>query len=143
MKYFLYAWLIVILDWPLIAVEFIYLGIGIWVNIWCWHVVVPRLEFSPFVSIMMERADSSQKLYTSMRLWEFPDQYVVEPTDGSSGSFLAISRNDGSMNLIGGMILLASLSVVLRSGIVGISCSSSFFFFSFLCCRWTSRMQLC
>ncbi|KAG6646248.1 phosphoinositide phosphatase SAC6 [Carya illinoinensis] len=49
---------------------------------------------------MMERADSSQKLYTSMRLWEFPDQYVVEPTDGSSGSFLAISRNDGSMNLI-------------------------------------------
>lgn len=57
----------------------------------------------------MERADSSQKLYTSMRLWEFPDQYVVEPTDGSSGSFLAISRNDGSMNLIGGMILLAVL----------------------------------
>lgn len=49
---------------------------------------------------MMERADSSQKLYTRMRLWEFPDQYVVEPTDGSSGSSLAISRKDGSINLI-------------------------------------------
>lgn len=49
---------------------------------------------------MMEKADPSQKLYTRMRLWEYPDQYVVEPTDGSSGSCLAISRVDGSMNLI-------------------------------------------
>ncbi|KAH9710645.1 phosphoinositide phosphatase SAC6 [Citrus sinensis] len=49
---------------------------------------------------MMERAESGQKLYTRMRLWEFPDQFVVEPTDGSSGSALAISRADGSMNLI-------------------------------------------
>ncbi|KAJ4714067.1 Phosphoinositide phosphatase family protein [Melia azedarach] len=49
---------------------------------------------------MMERAESVQKLYTRMRLWEFPDQFVVEPTDGSSGSSLAISRADGSMSLI-------------------------------------------
>ncbi|KAH9662390.1 phosphoinositide phosphatase SAC6 [Citrus sinensis] len=49
---------------------------------------------------MMERAESGQKLYTRMRLWEFPDQFIVEPTDGSSGSALAISRADGSMNLI-------------------------------------------
>ncbi|XP_042018365.1 phosphoinositide phosphatase SAC6-like isoform X2 [Salvia splendens] len=35
-----------------------------------------------------------------MRLWEFPDQYVVEPTDGSSASLLAVSRLDGSMNLV-------------------------------------------
>lgn len=55
---------------------------------------------------MMERADSGQKLYTRMRLWEFPDQYVVEPTDGSSGSFLVISRNDGSVKLIGGPLHL-------------------------------------
>lgn len=48
----------------------------------------------------MEKADPAQKLYTRMRLWEFPDQYVVEPTDGSSGSCLAISRVDGSLNLI-------------------------------------------
>lgn len=52
-------------------------------------------------SIMMERADSVQKLYTRMRLWEFTDQYVIEPTDGSSGSSLAVSRVDGSMKLIG------------------------------------------
>ncbi|ONH97279.1 hypothetical protein PRUPE_7G181200 [Prunus persica] len=49
---------------------------------------------------MMEKADSGQKLYTRMRLWEFPDQYVIEPTDGSHGSSLAVSRVDGSMQLI-------------------------------------------
>ncbi|KAJ7944064.1 Phosphoinositide phosphatase family protein [Quillaja saponaria] len=49
---------------------------------------------------MMEKANSGQKLYTRMRLWEFPDQYVIEPTDGSSGSSLAFSRVDGSMKLI-------------------------------------------
>ncbi|XP_027346581.1 phosphoinositide phosphatase SAC6-like isoform X3 [Abrus precatorius] len=55
---------------------------------------------------MMERADSVQKLYTRMRLWEFPDQYVIEPTDGSSGSSLAVSRKDGSMKLIGSYLLV-------------------------------------
>ncbi|CAK7355540.1 unnamed protein product [Dovyalis caffra] len=48
----------------------------------------------------MERAESGQKLYTRMRLWEFPDQYVIEPTDGSSGSALAVNKADGSMCLI-------------------------------------------
>jgi hypothetical protein len=74
-------------------------------------VVVVTSGFFFGFSIMMERADSSQKLYTRMRLWEFPDQYVVEPTDGSCGSSLAISRKDGSMNLIGGLILLAILCI--------------------------------
>lgn len=36
-----------------------------------------------------------------MRLWEFPDEYVIEPTDGSSGSPLSVSRVDGSMKLLG------------------------------------------
>ncbi|KAK4790642.1 hypothetical protein SAY86_017946 [Trapa natans] len=49
---------------------------------------------------MMEKADSGQKLCTGMRLWEFPDQYIVQPTDGSSGSLLAISRSDGTLKLI-------------------------------------------
>ncbi|KAL6519560.1 Fimbrin, actin-bundling protein [Orobanche hederae] len=48
----------------------------------------------------MDKPDPSQKLYNKMRLWEFPDQYVVEPTDGSPASFLAISRLDGSMSVI-------------------------------------------
>ncbi|KAE8671451.1 Phosphoinositide phosphatase SAC7 [Hibiscus syriacus] len=30
---------------------------------------------------MMERAESCQKLYTRLRFWEFPDEYVIEPTD--------------------------------------------------------------
>ncbi|XP_057804774.1 phosphoinositide phosphatase SAC6-like [Salvia miltiorrhiza] len=50
--------------------------------------------------MMTDKIDPVQKLYTKMRLWEFPDQYVVEPTDGSSSSLLAVSRLDGSMNLI-------------------------------------------
>ena len=54
----------------------------------------------------MERADSGQKLYSRLRLWEFPDQYVIEPTDGSSGAPLAVSRKDGSMSLIGNFFCL-------------------------------------
>ncbi|XP_063948741.1 phosphoinositide phosphatase SAC7 isoform X1 [Daucus carota subsp. sativus] len=42
----------------------------------------------------------SQKLYTRMRLWEFPDQYVIEPTDATPGPCLSISRVDASLNLI-------------------------------------------
>ncbi|KAB2036455.1 hypothetical protein ERO13_D03G002500v2 [Gossypium hirsutum] len=49
---------------------------------------------------MMERAESCQKLYTRLRLWEFPDEYVIEPTDGSSASSLKINRADASMKLI-------------------------------------------
>ncbi|CAA3030495.1 phosphoinositide phosphatase SAC6-like [Olea europaea subsp. europaea] len=60
---------------------------------------------------MMEKADPAQKLYNRMRLWEFPDQYVVEPTDGSSGSFLAISRIDASINLIDEIPHCSSLRV--------------------------------
>ncbi|PWA63817.1 phosphoinositide phosphatase SAC6 [Artemisia annua] len=49
---------------------------------------------------MMAKTLNSQKLYTRMRLWEFPDQYIIEPTDGSSGSCLAVSRVNGSMTLV-------------------------------------------
>lgn len=49
---------------------------------------------------MLAKADPSQKLYTRMRLWEYSDQYVVEPSDGASGSCLAISRVDGSLTLL-------------------------------------------
>ncbi|MQM03440.1 hypothetical protein Taro_036223 [Colocasia esculenta] len=48
----------------------------------------------------MEKSDSAKKLCTKMRLWEFPDQYIIEPTDGILDSYLAVSRADGSMNLI-------------------------------------------
>ncbi|KAL9251655.1 Phosphoinositide phosphatase SAC6-like protein [Drosera capensis] len=58
----------------------------------------------------MEKAESAaaaaQKLFTRMRLWEFPDQYVIEPTDGSSGSFLSVSRADGSMKLLGSYLFV-------------------------------------
>ncbi|KAK4348011.1 hypothetical protein RND71_034350 [Anisodus tanguticus] len=72
---------------------------------------------------MMEKADSSQKLYKRMRLWEFPDEYVVEPTDGSSGSCLEISRVDGSMKLIDEIPHCSSLRVPkIRTifGVIGI-----------------------
>ncbi|KAH0696335.1 hypothetical protein KY289_013817 [Solanum tuberosum] len=72
---------------------------------------------------MMEKGDSSQKLYKRMRLWEFPDQYVVEPTDGSSGSCLEISRVDGSMKLIDEIPHCSSLRVPkirIIFGVIGI-----------------------
>ncbi|GLT70663.1 hypothetical protein SLA2020_427270, partial [Shorea laevis] len=52
---------------------------------------------------MMETAEPAQKLYTRMRLWEYPDEYLIEPIDGSHGSSLSVSRVDGSMKLIGGL----------------------------------------
>ncbi|KAM3250196.1 phosphoinositide phosphatase SAC6 [Capsicum chacoense] len=69
---------------------------------------------------MMEKGDSSQKLYKRMRLWEFPDQYVVEPTDGSSGSCLEISRVDGSMKLIDEIPHCSSLRVPKIRAIFGV-----------------------
>ncbi|XP_021753551.1 phosphoinositide phosphatase SAC7-like isoform X2 [Chenopodium quinoa] len=49
---------------------------------------------------MMGKVDAGHKLHGRMRLWEFPDEYVVEPTDGTGGSFLSVSRVDGSMKLL-------------------------------------------
>uniref|UniRef100_A0A803MYM8 SAC domain-containing protein n=1 Tax=Chenopodium quinoa TaxID=63459 RepID=A0A803MYM8_CHEQI len=50
---------------------------------------------------MMGKVDAGHKLHARMRLWEFPDEYVIEPTDGTGGSFLSVSRVDGSMKLLG------------------------------------------
>ncbi|XP_043810057.1 phosphoinositide phosphatase SAC6 isoform X3 [Manihot esculenta] len=69
---------------------------------------------------MMERAESGQKLYTRMRLWEFPDEYVIEPTDGSSSSPLAVSRVDGSMKLIDGVPECSALRVPKIKTIFGV-----------------------
>ncbi|XP_052191197.1 phosphoinositide phosphatase SAC7-like [Diospyros lotus] len=69
---------------------------------------------------MMEKADPSQKLYTRMRLWEFPDQYVIEPTDGSAGSCLTISRVDGSMKLVDDIPQSSSLRVPKIQTIFGV-----------------------
>lgn len=46
-------------------------------------------------------APPKHRLHSGLRLWEFPDQYVIEPTDGSAAPCLDISRLDGSMKLIG------------------------------------------
>lgn len=50
---------------------------------------------------MQKPMEGRHKLHSGLRLWEFPDQYVIEPTDGSGASCLDISRLDGSMKLIG------------------------------------------
>ncbi|CAH2043013.1 unnamed protein product [Thlaspi arvense] len=60
-------------------------------------VVGMLLQFSPEEAMEAPR----HKLHSGLRLWEFPDQYVIEPTDGSGASCLDISRLDGSMKLIG------------------------------------------
>ncbi|KAI3462314.1 hypothetical protein Pfo_018977 [Paulownia fortunei] len=70
--------------------------------------------------MMMDKTEPGQKLYNKMRLWEFPDQYVVEPTDGSSTSFLAINRFDGSMSLIDDIPQCNSLRVPKIQTIYGV-----------------------
>ncbi|CAH9133499.1 unnamed protein product [Cuscuta epithymum] len=68
----------------------------------------------------MEKTDHQQKLYTKMRLWEFPDKYVIEPSDGSSGSRLAVSREDASMSLIDDIPHCSSLRVPKIKEIFGV-----------------------
>lgn len=63
---------------------------------------------------MLAKADPSQKLYTRMRLWEYSDQFVVEPSDGSSGSCLAISRLNGALTLLG-LFSISFLSLRFRT----------------------------
>ncbi|KAL8168325.1 hypothetical protein V2J09_009824 [Rumex salicifolius] len=48
----------------------------------------------------METGNGGRKLYNRLRLWELPDQYLIEPTNGVIGNILAVSRADGSMKLI-------------------------------------------
>ncbi|WVZ16815.1 hypothetical protein V8G54_009797 [Vigna mungo] len=75
------------------------------------------------MSMMMEKAESGQKLYTRMRLWEFPHQYVIEPTDGSSSDEISESSTvrvpkiftiygaAGMLRLLEGSYLLAITGV--------------------------------
>ncbi|CAJ1972403.1 unnamed protein product [Sphenostylis stenocarpa] len=46
---------------------------------------------------MMEKADFVQKLYKRMQFLKFLDQFVIEPTDGSSGSSLTVSLGFGKV----------------------------------------------
>ncbi|GER37048.1 phosphoinositide phosphatase family protein [Striga asiatica] len=72
------------------------------------------------IPMMMDKADPSQKLHNKMRLWEFPDQYVVEPTDGSSASPLAISRLDGSTSIVDDIPQVKTLRVFKIQTIYGV-----------------------
>ncbi|CAH8281143.1 unnamed protein product [Arabidopsis lyrata] len=64
--------------------------------------------------------EGRHKLHSGLRLWEFPDQYVIEPTDGSSASCLDISRLDGSMKLIDQVAECNSLRVPKIRSIFGV-----------------------
>ncbi|KAH9556250.1 hypothetical protein CY35_07G017100 [Sphagnum magellanicum] len=52
-----------------------------------------------------------QSLCTRMRLWELPDQYVLEPTDSISRQLLAIDRSNGNLSTLGQLPLSASAQV--------------------------------
>lgn len=67
-----------------------------------------QIDQSSCVVLAME-APLKHSLHSGLRLWEFPDQYVIEPTDGSAAPCLDISRLDGSMKLIG--LAFASFSL--------------------------------
>jgi hypothetical protein len=47
--------------------------------------------------------ESSHKLHSRLRQWEYPDKYIFEPVDGVTDSILQINRADGSMETIGEM----------------------------------------
>ncbi|CAN6988848.1 unnamed protein product [Brassica rapa subsp. trilocularis] len=68
----------------------------------------------------METSESQNKLNSRLRLWEFPDQYVVEPADGSGAPCLDISRVDASMKLIDQVSECKSLRVPKIHSISGV-----------------------
>ncbi|CAN8278759.1 unnamed protein product [Cochlearia groenlandica] len=68
----------------------------------------------------MEESDSRKRLHSRLRLWEFPDQYIIEPCDGSSAPCLEISRSDASMKLIDQVIECNSLRVPKIRSIFGV-----------------------
>ncbi|KMZ76273.1 Phosphoinositide phosphatase SAC6 [Zostera marina] len=49
----------------------------------------------------MEKVNAKTKIHSKLRLWDYPDQYIVETTDGTSGVYLAISRLDGALSFVG------------------------------------------
>ncbi|CAN6970660.1 unnamed protein product [Brassica rapa subsp. trilocularis] len=65
-------------------------------------------------------APPKHRLHSGLRLWEFPDQYVIEPTDGSAAPCLDISRLDGSMKLIDQVAECNSLRVPKIRSIFGV-----------------------
>jgi len=73
----------------------------------------------------METVDSRNKLHSRLRLWEFPDQYIIEPADGSGSSCLDISRVDASMKLIGWFFLFTTFCLIPFTGKCLLSQSSS------------------
>eukprot|EP00268_Persea_americana_P023543 TRINITY_DN2311_c1_g1_i2.p1 TRINITY_DN2311_c1_g1~~TRINITY_DN2311_c1_g1_i2.p1 ORF type:complete len:664 (-),score=114.77 TRINITY_DN2311_c1_g1_i2:241-2232(-) len=80
------------------------------------------LRNSDKIRLQMDKVDddAKTKLYTKMRLWELPDQYIVEPTDGGTpDSFLAISCEDGSLNLIGELPQMKAPKIRNVYGVVG------------------------
>lgn len=64
-----------------------------------WILSISHVDFS---------MESRNKLHSRLRLWEFPDQYVIEPADGSGAPCLDISRVDASMKLIGSFVFVSS-----------------------------------
>lgn len=68
----------------------------------------------------MEHSSSEYCLCNRMRLWEFPDQYVIEPADGGHHQLLSISRVDGALQSIGEMPFIHSSQVPKTQTIFGL-----------------------
>ncbi|XP_020084555.1 phosphoinositide phosphatase SAC6-like isoform X2 [Ananas comosus] len=73
-------------------------------------------------SVMDENGNATtpKKLHTRLRLWEYPEKYILEPVDGLADSYLSISRADGSMKLIGELPLQGSVHSARVQTIYGI-----------------------
>ncbi|KAK8619110.1 hypothetical protein V6N13_133077 [Hibiscus sabdariffa] len=69
---------------------------------------------------MNNKAEPFQKLCKRMLLWEFPDELVIEPTDGSSASAFSISLIDASMKLIDSIPDCSSIHVPKTQLIFGV-----------------------
>lgn len=88
----------------------------------------------------MEKEDVRQKLYGRMRVWELPDHYIIEPTEGVFGDILTVSRVDGSMKLVGSFSdSKTTKNIMWDDG----HFSPLFTLLYFVLHRWASTSQLC
>lgn len=62
---------------------------------------------------------SGKSVYQRLRLWEFEDQYVLEPLEGTHTELLAISRRDAKIHLISELPTFPSGASVRRHAVFG------------------------
>lgn len=67
----------------------------------------------------MEEMENIPRLCAEMQLLEYPEEYIIKPSDGGSYQPLSLSRSDGSLNLISEAPITGAMEMTVIYGVVG------------------------